>query len=142
MDTDWRFIPPVYQMMDRALANQSPDTRIVSHHKRHGDCVGALLPRMGLEATGFPLGALSEFSAFGTVAKVQCTSMWGATMLMLVGHGLFKAVNRVFPYLGRGCIVALATVSILDSCHRTISLNSLVSGTLRHSLDRDCKPRP
>ena len=39
--------------------------------------------------------------------------MWGATMLMLVGHGLFKAVNRVFPYLGRGCIVALATVSIL-----------------------------
>jgi hypothetical protein len=34
-------------------------------------------------------------------------------MLILVGHGLFKSVNRAFPYLGRGCIVALATVSIL-----------------------------
>jgi hypothetical protein len=34
-------------------------------------------------------------------------------MLMIVGNGLFKSINHAFPYLGRGCIVALATVSIL-----------------------------
>jgi len=29
--------------------------------------------------------------------------------------GLFKPINRAFPYLGRGCIVMLAAVSIITT---------------------------
>jgi hypothetical protein len=36
-------------------------------------------------------------------------------MLMPVRSGLFKAINRAFPYFGRGCIVTLAAVSIITA---------------------------
>ena len=32
---------------------------------------------------------------------------------MFVLSGLFKSVNRAFPYLGRGCFVILSAVSII-----------------------------
>jgi hypothetical protein len=34
---------------------------------------------------------------------------------MPIRNGLFKSINRVFPYLGRGCVVVLAAVSIITA---------------------------
>jgi hypothetical protein len=34
---------------------------------------------------------------------------------MPIQSGLFKSINRAFPYLGRGCIVTLAVVSIITA---------------------------
>ena len=34
---------------------------------------------------------------------------------MPIRNGLFKSINRAFPYLGRGCIVTLAVVSIITA---------------------------
>jgi len=34
---------------------------------------------------------------------------------MPVRSGLFKSINRAFPYLGRSCIVTLAVVSIITT---------------------------
>src|SRR5436853_2422471 len=43
-------------------------------------------------------------------------SMWGdLAMLMPVRSGLFKSINRNFPYLTRGYIVILALVVIVTS---------------------------
>jgi hypothetical protein len=53
-------------------------------------------------------------------------------MLMPIRSGLFKSINRAFPYLGRGCIVILAMVSIITtelSVSTTWSAASSVSST-------------
>jgi hypothetical protein len=34
---------------------------------------------------------------------------------MPIRNGLFKSINRAFPYLGRGCVVVLAAVSIITT---------------------------
>ena len=39
---------------------------------------------------------------------------------MPIRNGLFKSINRAFPYLGRGCIVTLAVVSIITA-ERSVS---------------------
>ena len=36
-------------------------------------------------------------------------------MLMPVRSGLFKSINRAFPYLGRGCIVFLAALCFVTT---------------------------
>jgi hypothetical protein len=41
--------------------------------------------------------------------------MWGATMLMLTENRGFNAINRAFPYLGRGCIVAALSFATTEA---------------------------
>jgi hypothetical protein len=74
-----------------------------------------LFAASGLDPTQFPLGGLSEFPGFGIAASVLGIDMGDLVMSMPIASGLFNAINRAFPYLGRGCVVSLAAVSIITT---------------------------
>ena len=60
---------------------------------------------------------------------------------MFIRGGLFKPVNRTFPYLGRGCIVILSAVSIITTELSASTTWSAVSSVVpsRNIVDRTQK---